>query len=137
MLKEMVERLEAVAGRVVARFVADRRDVERQPFALGEAVDVSVVGQEPVDVGPERIGDRVRDRTAENGDCGGIRVIGLEHVGRPAHAAREDTEAPMIAHEQLDDQARAKQFEGKQVQVTGSLDSSSQTIKVQDIKAAS
>jgi hypothetical protein len=38
---------------------------------------------------------------------------------------------------QLDDQARAKQFEGKQVQVTGSLDSSSQTIKVQDIKSAS
>lgn len=37
---------------------------------------------------------------------------------------------------QLDDQARAKQFEGKQVQVTGSLDSSSQTIKVQDIKSA-
>jgi len=38
---------------------------------------------------------------------------------------------------QLDDQARAKQFEGKQVQVTGSLDSSSSTIKVQDIKQAS
>jgi Protein of unknown function (DUF5818) len=38
---------------------------------------------------------------------------------------------------QLDDQARAKQFEGKQVQVTGSLDSGSGTIKVQDIKAAS
>jgi hypothetical protein len=38
---------------------------------------------------------------------------------------------------QLDDQARAKQYEGKQVQVTGSLDASSNTIKVQDIKAAS
>lgn len=38
---------------------------------------------------------------------------------------------------QLDDQARAKQYEGKQVQITGSLDSSSNTIKVQDIKAAS
>ena len=38
---------------------------------------------------------------------------------------------------QLDDQARAKNFEGKQVQVTGSLDSSNSTIKVQDIKQAS
>jgi len=38
---------------------------------------------------------------------------------------------------QLDDQSRAKQFEGKQVQVTGSLDATSQTIKVQDIKSAS
>jgi hypothetical protein len=38
---------------------------------------------------------------------------------------------------QLDDQSRAKEFEGKQVQVTGSLDSGNNTIKVQDIKAAS
>jgi hypothetical protein len=38
---------------------------------------------------------------------------------------------------QLDDQTRAKQFEGKQVQVNGSLDSSNNTIKVQDIKQAS
>jgi hypothetical protein len=38
---------------------------------------------------------------------------------------------------QLDDQTRAKQFEGKQVQVTGSLDSTNNTIKVQDIKSAS
>jgi len=38
---------------------------------------------------------------------------------------------------QLDDQTRAKDFEGKQVQVTGSLDSSNNTIKVQDIKQAS
>ena len=38
---------------------------------------------------------------------------------------------------QLDDQGRAKQFEGKQVQVTGSLDPTSSTIKVQDIKSAS
>jgi Ni/Co efflux regulator RcnB len=37
---------------------------------------------------------------------------------------------------QLDDQARAKEYEGKQVQVTGSLDSGSNTIKVQDIKQA-
>jgi len=37
---------------------------------------------------------------------------------------------------QLDDQARAKEYEGKQVQVTGSLDASSNTIKVQDIKQA-
>jgi len=38
---------------------------------------------------------------------------------------------------QLDDQSRAKQYEGKQVQVTGSLDATNNTIKVQDIKAAS
>ncbi len=38
---------------------------------------------------------------------------------------------------QLDDQSRVKEFEGKQVQVTGSLDQSSSMIKVQDIKAAS
>jgi hypothetical protein len=38
---------------------------------------------------------------------------------------------------QLDDQARAKQYEGKQVQITGSLDSATSTIKVQDIKQAS
>jgi hypothetical protein len=37
---------------------------------------------------------------------------------------------------QLDDQARAKEYEGKQVQVTGSLDTSNNTIKVQDIKRA-
>ena len=38
---------------------------------------------------------------------------------------------------QLDDQARAKDYEGKQVQVTGSLDSSNNPIKVQDIRSAS
>jgi len=37
---------------------------------------------------------------------------------------------------QLDDQARAKKYEGKQVQVTGSLDENSGTIHVQDMKAA-
>ncbi len=37
---------------------------------------------------------------------------------------------------QLDDQARAKEYEGKQVQVVGNLDASSNTIKVQDIKGA-
>lgn len=37
---------------------------------------------------------------------------------------------------QLDDQERARQYEGKQVQVTGSLDKSTNTIKVRDIKQA-
>lgn len=35
---------------------------------------------------------------------------------------------------QLDDQERAKEYEGKQVQVTGSLDKSANMIKVSDIK---
>jgi uncharacterized protein DUF5818 len=35
---------------------------------------------------------------------------------------------------QLDDQQRAKEYEGKQVQVTGSLDKSANMIKVRDIK---
>ena len=35
---------------------------------------------------------------------------------------------------QLDDQERAKEYEGKQVQVTGSLDKSANMIKVRDIK---
>ncbi len=35
---------------------------------------------------------------------------------------------------QLDDQERAKQYEGRQVQVTGSLDKSANLIKVRDIK---
>jgi Protein of unknown function (DUF5818) len=37
---------------------------------------------------------------------------------------------------ELDDQERASQFEGKQVQVTGNLDKSSNMIQVGDIKAA-
>jgi hypothetical protein len=37
---------------------------------------------------------------------------------------------------ELDDQERASQFEGKQVQVTGTLDRSSNMIQVRDIKAA-
>ncbi len=37
---------------------------------------------------------------------------------------------------QLDDQQRARKFEGKQVQVTGTLDTDSTMIKVQEIKAA-
>jgi hypothetical protein len=37
---------------------------------------------------------------------------------------------------QLDDQERARQYEGKQVQVTGSLDKNNDTIKVRDIKQA-
>jgi len=37
---------------------------------------------------------------------------------------------------ELDDQERASQFEGKQVQVTGTLDKSSNMIQVRDIKAA-
>jgi len=35
---------------------------------------------------------------------------------------------------QLDDQERAKQYEGKQVQVSGTLDKSANLIKVRDIK---
>ena len=37
---------------------------------------------------------------------------------------------------QLDDQQRARKFEGKQVQVTGTLDTDSTMIKVQEIKTA-
>lgn len=37
---------------------------------------------------------------------------------------------------ELDDQVRAEKFEGKQVQVTGTLDKSSNMITVRDIKAA-
>jgi hypothetical protein len=37
---------------------------------------------------------------------------------------------------QLDDQARAKKYEGKQVQVTGSLDETSGTIRVEEMKEA-
>ena len=37
---------------------------------------------------------------------------------------------------ELDDQERARRFEGKQVQVTGNLDKSSNLITVRDIKAA-
>ena len=37
---------------------------------------------------------------------------------------------------QLDDQARAKKYEGKQVQVTGSLDETSGTIRVEEMKVA-
>jgi Protein of unknown function (DUF5818) len=37
---------------------------------------------------------------------------------------------------ELDDQERARRFEGKQVQVTGNLDKSSNMITVRDIKAA-
>src|SRR5438270_11964361 len=40
---------------MVAGFVADHRDVERQPAPFGEAVDVGVIGQQPVDVGRERV----------------------------------------------------------------------------------
>ena len=38
---------------------------------------------------------------------------------------------------ELDDQAQAKKFEGKDVKVTGQLDSSSNTIRVQSIDPAS
>jgi hypothetical protein len=38
---------------------------------------------------------------------------------------------------QLDDQAKAKRFSGKQVTVNGTLDQSSSTIKVSDIQPAS
>jgi hypothetical protein len=38
---------------------------------------------------------------------------------------------------QLDDQSQAKKFEGKDVKVTGQLDASSNTIKVQSIDPAS
>ena len=37
---------------------------------------------------------------------------------------------------QLDDQTRAKKYEGKQVQVTGILDETSGTIRVEEMKAA-
>ncbi len=37
---------------------------------------------------------------------------------------------------ELDDQERAQRFEGKQVQVTGNLDKSSNMIQVRDIKAS-
>jgi len=37
---------------------------------------------------------------------------------------------------QLDDQARAKKYEGKQVQIVGSLDETSGTIRVEEMKEA-
>jgi hypothetical protein len=38
---------------------------------------------------------------------------------------------------ELDDQTKPEQFAGKQVKVTGTLDSATKTIHVTDIKAAS
>ena len=83
-----IERGDRVAGAVVARFIADRGEVERQPAALGEAVDVGVVGHEPVDVGRERVGDGPLHRPGEQGDRSAVRPAGLEHVDRTSDAAR-------------------------------------------------
>ena len=91
-----------VAGAVVARLVADRREVERQPAALGEAVDVGVVGHQPVDVGRQRVGDGPVDRVRESGDCGAVRLAGLEHVDRPLDPARlEVDQAVDVAAERI------------------------------------
>jgi hypothetical protein len=56
--RSRIERVDIVARRMIARFVADRREVERQPPPLGETVHVGIVGHQPVDVGRERVGDR-------------------------------------------------------------------------------
>ncbi len=47
----------------------------------------------------------------------------------------KDTEANVSY--QLDDQAKAKQFQGKQVKVTGKLDMNTNVIHVENIEAAS
>ncbi len=58
-------------------------------------------------------------------------VIGQLDGGRYALVER-DTNTVYL----LDDQEKAKQFAGKSVKVTGSLDASNSTIKVTDIQAA-
>jgi hypothetical protein len=85
--RRRIERRHVVARRMVARLIADRREVERQPAALGEAVDVGVIGHQPVDVRRKRIRDRMRDRRSVNIDRRRIRLARLEHVHRAANAA--------------------------------------------------
>jgi hypothetical protein len=70
--------------------------------------------------------DDMQKQNASQTFAGTIMKSGNQYVLRTADNVRY----------QLDDQARAKKYEGKQVQVTGSLDETSGTIRVEEMKAA-
>ena len=100
-----IERRNVVAGAMVARLIADRREVEGQPAALGETVHVGIVGHQPIDVSRQRVGDRIANCGGEQGNRSRVRPAGLEHVHRSAHAARleiddrVDVTAERVGHE--------------------------------------
>ena len=87
-----VERGEIVAGAVIAGLVADDREVEDRPVALLEHGDVGRIGDQPVEVGAQRIGQRPPRLRGEGGDRGAVRPAGLEHGRRPGDAARLEIE---------------------------------------------
>ena len=109
--RSAIEGGKLVAGAVIAGLVADRSDIERQPAALVEAVDVSIIGHQPVDVGRERIGDGMRGGAREQRYRRGVRSAGFEHVGRTTHPARlKVDEAVDVAAERVgEERARADQ----------------------------
>ena len=82
-----VERGEIVARAVIARFVADHREIEDRPGPRLEHRDVGRIGDQPVKIGRKRIGDRAR-RGAVEPDGGPVRPAGFEHDRRAGDAAR-------------------------------------------------
>ena len=73
---------------MVAGFVADRSEIEGQPVAVGEDVDVGVVGKQPVSADREAVGDRPNHRVGEQRDGSAIGNTGFEHVDRAGDTAR-------------------------------------------------
>ncbi|HEY1604632.1 MAG TPA: hypothetical protein VGF77_03450 [Allosphingosinicella sp.] len=83
-----VERVEPVAGAVVARLVADDRIIEDGPGTHGEHADVGRIGDELVEIRRHRIGDRMRGGAAIGVERAAVRAAGLEHDRRAGDAAR-------------------------------------------------
>ena len=87
-----VERRDVVAGAVIAALIADDREVEDRPRPRPEYVHVGRIGDEAVEIGRERIGDRAAHRRAVERDRAGVWPARLEHDRRPGDAARLDVE---------------------------------------------
>ena len=75
---------------MIAGLVADRRKVEKQPVGaiLDEAVDVGVVGNEPIGADRQAVGHGTLDIVLEQPDRGRVRHRRLEHVDRARRPPR-------------------------------------------------
>ena len=87
-----VERLDPVAGRMVAGLVAGDGEAQGAPAFVLEHHDVGVIGDELGEIGHQRIGVGASRDGGIIIERGAIGVAGLEHHRRPADPARFDVD---------------------------------------------
>ena len=116
-------------GRLGTELIAWTQMQKPEPVPSPHPVPLPDQPQQPPDAQKPASGSQQDDMQKQNAAqsfMGTIVKAGDKYVLKTADSATY----------QLDDQDRAKAYEGKQVQVTGTLDTKSGTIHVQDMKVA-